>query len=131
LLIGIDQQQLQAARMQVSPPPTPRPRLPQDPHHRVSDNVEFDTADIVTPDGRCLVRSLTVAVAPGRHLLITGPNTSGKTSLFRVLEELWPLRSGYVGLPRNASADHIDSLFLVPQVCVHLIQNLLAFTCYS
>ena len=103
LLIGIDKEQ---ARL----------RSLEDPHHRVASSVEFVSSDIVTPRGRCLVQGLSVSVHPGQHLLVTGPNTSGKTSLFRVLGDLWPLRNGYVASPVACEEERIRSLFLVPQV---------------
>lgn len=92
-----------------------RQRTLQDPHHRVTEGVEFEGADIVTPRGRCLVQGLNVSVGRGQHLLVTGPNTSGKTSLFRVLADLWPLRSGYVGSPAGREDQRLQALFLVPQ----------------
>lgn len=102
MLLGVDAEQ---ARL----------RALHDPHHRASDSVEFDAADIVTPRGRCLVQGLSLAVRPGQHLLVTGPNTSGKSSLFRVLGDLWPLRSGYVASPGAREEDRLRALFLVPQ----------------
>jgi ABC-type uncharacterized transport system fused permease/ATPase subunit len=92
----------------------------------VSEFIEFDNADIVTPDGRCLVRALSVVVQPREHLLVTGPNTSGKSSLIRVLEDLWPLRNGYVSSPRSAEGERISGLFLVPQVGARRVFSLSA-----
>lgn len=102
LLLGIDAEQT-------------RLRSLQDPHHRVADNIEFSDADIVTPDGVCLVQGLSLRVPPRQHLLLTGPNTSGKSSLFRVLEDLWPLRRGYCATPVASEDTRLQSLFLVPQ----------------
>lgn len=39
--------------------------------------------DVVTPAGKVLARQLSLAVQPGHSLLVTGPNGSGKTSVFR------------------------------------------------
>merc|ERR1740117_2376797 len=75
--------------------------------------------DIVTPGGECLARAVDLHVTPSRRLLVTGPNASGKTALFRVLGVLWPARSAGA---TTATADHPASLaltaggvFLVPQ----------------
>ena len=49
------------------------------------DDVEFTNVDVITPDGHCLVHQLSVRVPRQEPLLVTGPNTSGKSSLFREL----------------------------------------------
>eukprot|EP01117_Protostelium_nocturnum_P003830 TRINITY_DN15096_c0_g1_i1.p1 TRINITY_DN15096_c0_g1~~TRINITY_DN15096_c0_g1_i1.p1 ORF type:complete len:720 (-),score=275.12 TRINITY_DN15096_c0_g1_i1:65-2224(-) len=73
------------------------------------DKIEFDNVDIVSPEGKLLVRGLTFECPPGRNVMVTGPNGCGKSSLFRVIGELWPLHCGKLIKPRNE-----DFLF-VPQ----------------
>ncbi|WFD29937.1 ATP-binding cassette long-chain fatty acid transporter pxa1 [Malassezia sp. CBS 17886] len=67
--------------------------------------VKFDKAPIVTPapgqerGGELLVRGLSLAVKPGNHILVTGPNGVGKTAIARVIAGLWPLFNGKLERP--------------------------------
>eukprot|EP01046_Picozoa_sp_COSAG06_P002632 COSAG06_NODE_95_length_24425_cov_882.571035_9_plen_491_part_00 len=72
--------------------------------------VKFTDVQLVSPDGRHLVKTpLNFEVPPGTNIMLTGPNGCGKSSLFRVLGELWPPYSGVVTKP-----DQYEMLF-VPQ----------------
>lgn len=77
----------------------------------IQDNViRFEKVPLVTPNGDVLIRSLDLEVPSGTNVLVCGPNGCGKSSLFRVLGELWPLFGGRLTKPEKGK------LFYVPQV---------------
>ncbi|XP_017269632.1 ATP-binding cassette sub-family D member 3a [Kryptolebias marmoratus] len=74
------------------------------------DNViKFDHTPLATPNGDILIQDLTFEVRSGTNVLVCGPNGCGKSSLFRVLGELWPLFGGALTKPERGK------LFYVPQ----------------
>ncbi|CAG7714558.1 unnamed protein product [Allacma fusca] len=75
-----------------------------------TDNIiKFERVPIVTPNGDVLIKELNITIKSGENVLIAGPNGCGKSSLFRILGELWPLKSGTLTKPANSE------LFYVPQ----------------
>lgn len=74
------------------------------------DNViRFQKVPLVTPNGDVLIDELTFEVKSGMNVLVCGPNGCGKSSLFRILGELWPLFGGVVTKPPRGK------LFYIPQ----------------
>ncbi|CAD6219400.1 GSCOCT00004952001.2-RA-CDS [Cotesia congregata] len=69
----------------------------------------FDHVPLVTPNGDVLINDLTFEVKSGMNVLVCGPNGCGKSSLFRVLGELWPVWGGTVTKPPSTK------LFYIPQ----------------
>ncbi|XP_014607275.1 PREDICTED: ATP-binding cassette sub-family D member 1 [Polistes canadensis] len=72
---------------------------------------------IVTPNCEIIVSSLTMTIRPGDHLLITGPNGCGKSSLFRIISGLWPVYGGTLIRPTESYSVRSGrpSLFYIPQ----------------
>ncbi|CAK9818377.1 ATP-binding cassette sub-family D member 3 [Anthophora quadrimaculata] len=74
------------------------------------DNViQFDRVPLITPNGDILIRELSFEVKSGMNVLVCGPNGCGKSSLFRILGELWPVWSGTIIKPPRGK------LFYIPQ----------------
>ncbi|KAK3534820.1 hypothetical protein QTP86_026073 [Hemibagrus guttatus] len=76
----------------------------------IADNIiRFEHVPLLTPNGDVLIRDLSFEVLSGANVLVCGPNGCGKSSLFRVLGELWPLYGGHLTKP------HRGKLFYIPQ----------------
>ncbi|XP_044156656.1 ATP-binding cassette sub-family D member 3 isoform X1 [Bufo gargarizans] len=71
--------------------------------------IKFEHVPLATPNGDLLIRDLNFEVTSGTNVLVCGPNGCGKSSLFRVLGELWPLFGGSLTKPERGK------LFYVPQ----------------
>ncbi|XP_051990349.1 ATP-binding cassette sub-family D member 3-like [Xyrauchen texanus] len=76
----------------------------------IADNIiKFEHIPLATPNGDILIHDLSFEVSSGTNVLVCGPNGCGKSSLFRVLGELWPLCGGRLTKPERGK------LFYVPQ----------------
>ncbi|XP_034118477.1 ATP-binding cassette sub-family D member 3 [Drosophila nasuta] len=71
--------------------------------------IRFEKVPLVTPNGDVLLKELTFEVKSGTNVLVCGPNGCGKSSLFRILGELWPTWGGKVTKPSRGK------LFYIPQ----------------
>ncbi|XP_045764175.1 ATP-binding cassette sub-family D member 3 [Maniola jurtina] len=71
--------------------------------------IRFDRVPLVTPNGDVLIKELTFEVKSGINVLVCGPNGCGKSSMFRMLGELWPIFGGTLTKPPKGK------LFYVPQ----------------
>lgn len=64
---------------------------------------------IISPNGDILVEKMSFEIKPGMHLMIAGPNGCGKSSLFRIMGNLWPVTGGKLFKPAQ------DQIFYIPQ----------------
>ncbi|KAK1118146.1 hypothetical protein K0M31_015191 [Melipona bicolor] len=71
--------------------------------------IRFEHVPLVTPNGDILIKELSFEVKSGMNVLVCGPNGCGKSSLFRILGELWPIWNGIVTKPPRGK------LFYIPQ----------------
>lgn len=73
--------------------------------------LRIDRLTLFTPTEdlpRKLISNLSVKMAVGQRLLVTGPSGTGKSSLLRAIAGLWNNGSGLIECP-------IDSIFFIPQ----------------
>eukprot|EP00052_Salpingoeca_macrocollata_P008414 m.66744 g.66744 ORF g.66744 m.66744 type:complete len:689 (-) comp16582_c0_seq1:42-2108(-) len=72
-------------------------------------SIVMSNMPIITPANDTLVRSLSLELHPGMHVLISGGNGTGKSSFFRILADLWPAHAGSLIKPPP------QHLFYIPQ----------------
>ncbi len=71
--------------------------------------MKFEDVPILSPNGDVLVKKMNFEIQPGMHLMISGPNGCGKSSLFRIMGQLWPVTGGTLHKPS------LDKIFYIPQ----------------
>ncbi|PVH94744.1 peroxisomal ABC transporter-like protein [Periconia macrospinosa] len=80
--------------------------------HKGFDGIRLEHVPIVAPalhpmGGDELIESLSFILHSGDHLLITGPNGVGKSTVARIVAGLWPTYRGLVSRPRPIGEDGI------------------------
>jgi putative ATP-binding cassette transporter len=58
--------------------------------------------ELALPHGRPLLRSTSLDLKPGEHVLVTGPSGAGKSTFFRAMAGIWPYWKGRVVVPHGA-----------------------------
>lgn len=74
----------------------------------ISENLKFENVPILSPNGDVLIEKMNFEIKPGMHLMITGPNGCGKSSLFRIMGQLWPVTGGLLHKPS------LEKIFYIP-----------------
>ena len=77
-------------------------------------NIVFEDVQVKTPANNVLIDNLNLKIEHGSRILIVGPNGCGKSSLFRVLGDLWPVDQGKVYKPSTDSGLSHE-IFYIPQ----------------
>ena len=96
--------------------------------HKGFDGVRLENAPVVAPSlwpggGDELIDSLSFAVHPGEHLLISGPNGVGKSAVSRLVARLWPVYRGLVSRPRTIGTDGIMFLPQRPYLSIGTLRD--------
>ncbi|KAH8700563.1 putative peroxisomal ABC transporter [Talaromyces proteolyticus] len=96
--------------------------------HSGFDGVRLEHVPVVAPSlypqgGDELIESLTFIVHSGDHLLVSGPNGVGKSSIARLVAGLWPVYRGLVSRPRNFGQDGIMFLPQRPYLSIGTLRD--------
>jgi putative ATP-binding cassette transporter len=71
--------------------------------------IAVDGLTLFLPDGRPLLKDLSLTLPAASRTLVTGPSGVGKSTLFRALAGLWPYAEGSLALPEG------ERLLFLPQ----------------
>ena len=83
--------------------------------HRNNDSIYVENSSIIAPNGELLLKPLTLKIKHDQSILISGPNGSGKTALFRILAGLWPIFDGKVMTPPISSLYFLTQKVYLPK----------------
>jgi putative ATP-binding cassette transporter len=93
----------------------------------VDRTVQLDDVEVRTPDGRQLVKPLSMRLEVGDTLVIKGESGAGKTTLLRSLAELWPFTTGTLTRPCGPN----ETMFLsqLPYVPLGDLRAVVSYPC--
>lgn len=96
--------------------------------HSGFDGVRLEDVPVVAPalfpyGGDELIETLSFVLHSGDHLLISGPNGVGKSSIARIVAGLWPVYRGLVSRPRQVGMDGIMFLPQRPYLSVGTLRD--------
>ena len=72
-------------------------------HLQRGDALAVHDLAVERPEGGALVEHLSLDIAPGRHLFISGPSGRGKSTLLKAMAGIWPYAAGEIVLPEQGS----------------------------
>ena len=65
-------------------------------------SLSLESVRLELPQGKPLLDGVSLQLAPGQSVLITGASGAGKSTLFRALAGIWPYWKGKVRIPQGA-----------------------------
>ncbi|MCZ0734697.1 ABC transporter ATP-binding protein/permease [Phreatobacter sp. AB_2022a] len=80
----------------------------------MSGAVRLEALTIAGRSGRPLIDTVTLAIAPGERVMISGESGAGKSTLVRALAGLWPWGSGTIALPAGGAVAFVPQRAYLP-----------------
>jgi ATP-binding cassette, subfamily D (ALD), peroxisomal long-chain fatty acid import protein len=92
------------------------------------DGIRLEDVPVVAPSlwpygGEDLIESISFHVHSGEHLLISGSNGVGKSSIARIVAGLWPVYRGLVSRPRSNGQDGVMFLPQRPYLSIGTLRD--------
>ncbi len=95
------------------------------PKETLDARIVLKKVDLIVPQTeRCLIKDLSLEVAPGQRVLVVGPSGCGKTSFLRMVSGLWQPGSGEIQRPT------LSELLFIPQKPYMILGSLREQLCY-
>lgn len=88
------------------------------------DDIEIKKLDVNLPNGKLQISAKDIVIKHGEKVLIKGKTGAGKTTLFRVLSNLWPFGKGSVLVPEG------KTVMVLPQQPYFPFGKLAGAICY-